>query len=332
MKFIRVYSYLFALAGLLILIMALGFISISKNIRVKLIMAQSTPELIIDYDGTTCPSGYSEYTSARGRYIVGLNPGGTLAGTDGSALGNLEDRPTGQHTHTINDPGHYHTIAHSSSDCADCGTSGMSGDQSTSPIVYSYTSNNTTGISINAAGSVPGTNAPYIQLMAIKNIAPPDTTPPNNVAITNFGSQCYQPSGSNVIPSSVMGVASDNIAVTSAWYSIQRNPAAGGFCLDNTNNAFDTSCNSTLSYIQKLTFDGTPINYNGTLSPAVFASPAPSPNDTYAIQLFARDAAGNIGSSTPINFLVDNACITPFLQTNQGDVHSNIQINTPGGP
>lgn len=46
---------------------------------------------------SSVPSGYSEYTAARGRMIVGLPSGGTLAGTVGTALTNVQN-PT--HTHT----------------------------------------------------------------------------------------------------------------------------------------------------------------------------------------------------------------------------------------
>lgn len=46
----------------------------------------------------SCPTGWAEYTSARGRVIVGLPLGGTNAGTVGSAYTNVENRT---HTHTI---------------------------------------------------------------------------------------------------------------------------------------------------------------------------------------------------------------------------------------
>jgi hypothetical protein len=57
----------------------------------------------------SCPAGWTELTAARGRYIVALPAGGTLGGTDGTPLSDLEDRPVGQHTHTITDPGHVHS-------------------------------------------------------------------------------------------------------------------------------------------------------------------------------------------------------------------------------
>lgn len=39
-----------------------------------------------------CPTGWTEYAPAQGRTIVGLVPAGTVTGTVGTALTNLEDR------------------------------------------------------------------------------------------------------------------------------------------------------------------------------------------------------------------------------------------------
>jgi len=48
----------------------------------------------------SCPAGWSEFTEARGRYVVGLTGGGTLKGTSGTPLSDQEARPVGQHEHT----------------------------------------------------------------------------------------------------------------------------------------------------------------------------------------------------------------------------------------
>ena len=68
---------------------------------------------------TSCPTGYTEYTTLRGRYVVGLVATGTSAATVGTALTDSENRAVGQHTHTqnahnhgITDPGHTHTYDH----------------------------------------------------------------------------------------------------------------------------------------------------------------------------------------------------------------------------
>jgi hypothetical protein len=45
---------------------------------------------VMFFDLASCPDGWTELTDARGRYIIGLQQGGTLKGTQGTALNNLE--------------------------------------------------------------------------------------------------------------------------------------------------------------------------------------------------------------------------------------------------
>ena len=100
---------------------------------------------------SSCPAGWTELTEARGRYLVGLPSGGTLSGTVGTALANIENRPVGQHNHTAAQANYV------------SGT--PSGSTPYGPLytpTYGFT---TTSISISNAGAVPGTNAPYIQLL-----------------------------------------------------------------------------------------------------------------------------------------------------------------------
>ena len=110
-----------------------------------------------------CPSGWSELTTARGRYLVGLPSGGTPNTTVGTALSNGENRAVGQHNHTVSDPGHHHSIAYpvglSDADYFAFDLANYLG------VEYSQTSHTTTGISIGYTGSVSGTNAPYLQLL-----------------------------------------------------------------------------------------------------------------------------------------------------------------------
>ena len=54
---------------------------------------------VIFFDGPACPAGWAELTTARGRALVGVPSGGSLNGTVGTALGNLENRP---HAHSVN--------------------------------------------------------------------------------------------------------------------------------------------------------------------------------------------------------------------------------------
>ena len=115
----------------------------------------------------SCPSGWSELAAARGRYVVGLPAGGTLAGANGSPLGNLEDRPVGQHTHAVSDPGHSHTTDIPSWNAMNGGSWGFLRAWSyTGSTTYPTAVTASTGISIASAGSTPGTNAPYLQLLA----------------------------------------------------------------------------------------------------------------------------------------------------------------------
>ncbi|MBI4424145.1 MAG: hypothetical protein HY554_10485, partial [Elusimicrobia bacterium] len=112
----------------------------------------------------SCPTGWTEYTTGRGRYVVGLPGGGALEGTNGTALSNLEDRPVGQHNHGVTDPGHTHNILNSAATNQSGGMSAKGNTTSSTP----GTESNTTGVTINNAGSVAGTNAPYVQLLACK--------------------------------------------------------------------------------------------------------------------------------------------------------------------
>jgi hypothetical protein len=129
----------------------------------------STPTgAVMYFDLTACPAGWSSFAPAHGRYVVGLRPGGTLERAVGTALAEGEDRATGRHTHTITDPGHSH------SGPADSSLSGgnvqvQSFQGSADPGTLSLTTNlAATGITVNAAGEVTGTNAPYVQLLACR--------------------------------------------------------------------------------------------------------------------------------------------------------------------
>lgn len=121
-----------------------------------------------------CPAGWTEYTNARGRYVVGMPSGGTLAGTAGTALTNLENRSVGQHNHTISDPGHQHGPgtfnAHGSWNVSGGGPgfiTTVAGSGNADPI-SGISSVAYTGATIANTGTVAGTNAPYIQLVWCK--------------------------------------------------------------------------------------------------------------------------------------------------------------------
>ena len=123
---------------------------------------------VMHFNLSSCPSGWTDKTSSwGGMYIVNLPSSGTLAATVGTALTNTENRPVGQHTHSINDPGHGHNIGYWTA-YGGPASGGNSGNKFLGSGWYAYlinTSNSTTGITINNAGSVAGTNAPYVQLL-----------------------------------------------------------------------------------------------------------------------------------------------------------------------
>jgi hypothetical protein len=121
---------------------------------------------VMFFNLATCPSGWTELTAGRGRYLVGRPSGGTLAGTAGTALTNLENRPVGQHSHTITDPQHFHTFTMPWGDANPVSNQlGMTRVDSVGGSPGFVTDNKASGITVNNAGSVAGTNAPYIQLL-----------------------------------------------------------------------------------------------------------------------------------------------------------------------
>lgn len=117
----------------------------------RTIKANGVPKnLIAFYTSATVPSGWAEYTAARGRYIVGVPSGGTIAGTIGSAMTDLQDL-----THTHTGPSHTHTINTSN------GTIG--GDAG-----FSTASATGTGGTATTGTAATSTIAPHIQLFSLK--------------------------------------------------------------------------------------------------------------------------------------------------------------------
>jgi len=128
----------------------------------------------------SCPSGWSTYAAAQGRVVVGVPSGGTLAGTQGTALSAQENRSIGAHTHSttetphghsVTDPGHVHggmvqSVTLGSGDPINGANSinGFGGNTQTvaSGITVQAAA---AGVTISNQGSVVGTNAPYIELL-----------------------------------------------------------------------------------------------------------------------------------------------------------------------
>jgi len=101
---------------------------------------------IVMWDGTSCPSGFDEVTALRGRYPVGTPASGTFGAQIGTALTDTENRPTGQHNHTV-------PMKESG------GGAELNADQGNGVIVGSATT---------ADGFVAGTNGPYRQILFCK--------------------------------------------------------------------------------------------------------------------------------------------------------------------
>jgi len=74
-------------------------------------VSSTQPEIVVyRASGTSTPSGWSEYTSARGRMIVGLPDGGADGGTVGTAFTTAQDKSKSiAHTHT--GPSHAHKVS-----------------------------------------------------------------------------------------------------------------------------------------------------------------------------------------------------------------------------
>ncbi len=161
--------------------------------------------MIAYFDLTTCPTGWSEVPSAKGRYLVGTQNSANKNLTVGQALGDGENRPVGQHAHGVYDPGHTHGVydpghAHGVYDPGHThgfpglGCNGYSPWNCNSIVIDANGLNNLpnsldkrgvgigiygsgsnigiygsgTGIGINNAGSAPGTNAPYIEFLTCR--------------------------------------------------------------------------------------------------------------------------------------------------------------------
>jgi hypothetical protein len=130
---------------------------------------------VMDFNLGACPTGWTEYTAARGLYVVGLPAGGTLAGSPvgQTALTDKQNRAAGIHSHTgsstaptINDPGHVHvnSVTHQGGVGSVGGSIAGSVTDSTSSAATGITTN-APSITVNDNTGTAGTNAPYIQLL-----------------------------------------------------------------------------------------------------------------------------------------------------------------------
>jgi hypothetical protein len=124
---------------------------------------------VMHFDLPSCPAGWSDFDAGRGRYLVGMPVGGTPGAAVGTALSDKENRATGQHTHSVIDPGHLHAVGYDTERLANMGNTiggtsmfgGSNSGSENSELAF-------TGITLTPAGAVPGTNAPYLQLVVCR--------------------------------------------------------------------------------------------------------------------------------------------------------------------
>jgi hypothetical protein len=119
---------------------------------------------VMFFNLAACPTGWTALAAARGRYLVGVPTGGTLGGTAGTALTNLEARAAGAHSHTATDSGHSHqygalfegskNVAQGSAEAVDAVTA-----------FTGTTAAASANITVGSTGTST-TPAPYLQLLA----------------------------------------------------------------------------------------------------------------------------------------------------------------------
>ncbi|MFN7181443.1 MAG: hypothetical protein ACK4NF_02040 [Planctomycetota bacterium] len=117
---------------------------------------------VMFFNSRQCPQGWEELKEGQGRYVVGLVKDGTLMATVGEPLLDKENRVVGKHTHSVKDPGHSHNLTIAGP--FDGNLKAIVGGSSKTTTIREIDSART-NIIIEEAGSVDGTNAPYIQLL-----------------------------------------------------------------------------------------------------------------------------------------------------------------------
>ena len=123
---------------------------------------------VMHFDLASCPLGWSPYNAAFGRYLVGIPDTGTRGAQVGTALADMGNRAVGQHTHAVIDPGHTHGVDYDIDMLANQGNVIGGTKQFGTVDGHATTTLSHSNITIANAGLVPGTNAPYVQLLVCK--------------------------------------------------------------------------------------------------------------------------------------------------------------------
>jgi hypothetical protein len=105
---------------------------------------------VMAFDLTACPAGWTALADAQGRVIVGTAAGLARNAKVGADQVTLTAAQMPAHTHTVNDPGHAHSVANTI-DYGIAPTFGP-GNQGVGAVARN-TSSNATGISLQNAGS-----------------------------------------------------------------------------------------------------------------------------------------------------------------------------------
>ena len=76
------------LLAIILSLLAIGYTFAANQVVVVPLGEAETPSgMVAAFNSTECPAGWQKYTNAQGRFVVGLNDGGTPGYVRGEALG-----------------------------------------------------------------------------------------------------------------------------------------------------------------------------------------------------------------------------------------------------
>jgi hypothetical protein len=141
---------------------------------------------VVFFNLIACPSGWMQFAPAQGRSLVGASATGTVGGTVGTALGDLEDRA---HSHLGADHAHSYSAISNTGRAALFGTElgnsntgyfggnfveqttadSTRGSQHTHPVSFVGTTS-TTGGALPTGPARTSDSMPYLQLLACEKL------------------------------------------------------------------------------------------------------------------------------------------------------------------
>ncbi len=127
---------------------------------------------IAAFRSTSCPANLGwqplDNNAGPGLYIVGASPRGSIGTVVGTRLSNLANRPTGAHTHLVLGSDNPNNVSFTRTD----GNSEQGNDGTTVTYVTpGYPAILGGDISSSNTSLVPGTNAPYVQLLYCRKVS-----------------------------------------------------------------------------------------------------------------------------------------------------------------